>query len=67
LSTWQRRAVVAAITLAFFATGQKLLILIGLVALFRAFQATPATADSRTLVTFIGLVGALSWLAHAVG
>jgi Zn-dependent protease len=67
LSSAQRVAVVAATALAFFVTGQKLLILVGLVAVFRAFQTTTAAGDSRTLAMFVGLVGALSWLAHAVG
>ena len=46
LSNVQRLMIVAATALAFFATGQKLLILVGLVATLRAFQST-TTADSR--------------------
>lgn len=66
LSNVQRLTIVAASALAFAATGQKLLILVGLVAAFRAFQAT-TTADSRTFATFVGLLAALSWLARSVG
>jgi len=66
LSNVQRLTIVAASALAFAATGQKLLILIGLVATFRAFQAT-TTADSRAFATFVGLIAALSWLARSVG
>jgi Zn-dependent protease len=66
LSNIQRMTIVAASALAFAATGQKLLILLGLVAAFRAFQAT-TTADSRAFATFVGLIAALSWLARSVG
>lgn len=66
LSNGQRLAVVAATAVAFAATGQKLLILVGLVAMFRAFQATTAS-DNRTFATFVGLIVALSWLARSVG
>jgi Zn-dependent protease len=66
LSNVQRLTIVGASALAFAATGQKLLILLGLVATFRAFQTTTA-ADSRTFATFVGLIAALSWLARSVG
>jgi Zn-dependent protease len=66
LSNVQRLTIVAASALAFFATGQKLLILLGLVAAFRAFQST-TTADGRTFATFVALIAALSWLARSVG
>jgi Zn-dependent protease len=68
LSQWQRLTVVGVVALALFATGQGLLIILGLVAVFRAFQKTATTAgDMQTLVTFVVLVGALSWLARGVG
>ena len=68
LSQWQRLAVVGVVALALFATGQGLLIILGLVAVFRAFQKTATAAgDRHTLVTFVVLVGALSWLARGVG
>ena len=66
LSNVQRLTIVAASALAFAATGQKLLLLLGLVAAFRAFQAS-TTADSRAFATFVGLIAALSWLARSVG
>jgi len=66
LSNVQRLTIVGASALAFFATGQKLLILVGLVAAFRTFQST-TTADSRTFATFVALIAALSWLARSVG
>jgi len=66
LSQWQRLTVVGVVALALFATGQGLLIVLGLVAVFRAFQKTTIAGDVHTLVTFVGLVGALSWLARSV-
>lgn len=66
LSNAQRLIVVAAAAAAFVATGQKLLILVGAVAIFRAFQQTTAS-DKRALFTFVGLIIALSWLARSVG
>jgi Zn-dependent protease len=67
LSNAQRLIVVAAAAAAFAATGQKLLILIGAVAAFRAFQSTTSSSDNRTLATFVVLIVALSWLARSVG
>jgi len=68
LSRGQRLAVVGVVLLALVATGQGLLIVLGLVAAFRAFQQQAASAgDARTLATFVVLVGALSWLARSVG
>ena len=66
LSTWQRWGVVLALALAFALTAQKLLIIIGLVAAFRALQRTSVPGDARALATFVALVGALSWLAIPV-
>ena len=66
LSSVQRWAVVAALALAFVFTAQKLLIIVGLVAVFRAFQRTAVPGDARALATFVGLVGALSWLSMPV-
>lgn len=66
LSRIQRWAIVAVIALAFVLTQQKLLIIVGAVAVFRAFQkAVVGAGDQRTLVTFALLVAALSWLSTA--
>jgi hypothetical protein len=51
------------IALAYFATHQKMLLLIGAVALWRAFQKTAVPGHRDTLLKFSGLVAALSWLA----
>lgn len=56
---------VGALALAFAVTGQKLLI-IGLVAIFRAFERTSVPGDAHALGTFLVLIGALSWLAVPV-
>lgn len=66
LSSAQRWAAVAALALAYVFTAQKLLIIVGLVAVFRAFQRTTAPGDARALATFVALVGALSWLSLPV-
>lgn len=66
LSTWQRLIVVATIIAAFALTGQKLLLLVGLVAVYRAFQRTDAAGDATATATFVVLVGALSWLSLGV-
>ena len=66
LSRTQRIAVVAAIALVFAVTGQRLLLLVGIVALVRVFQATTAEGDTRTMATYIGLVAALAWLSRHV-
>lgn len=59
----QRWLVVAAIALAFALSGQKLLLLVGAVAVWRSFQPPTSTGDRRTLVTFLVLIGAFTWLA----
>ena len=66
LSRRQRIAVVAATALAFAVTRQRLLLLVGIVALVRAAQTTTAAGDTRTMATFMGLVAALSWLSRHV-
>lgn len=63
LNALERWVVVGSIGAAYFATGQRLLLLIGLVAAWRAFQRPAGPGDRRTLLTFVVLVAALSWLA----
>ena len=63
LSSAQRTVLVCVIALAYFATHQKMLLLIGAVALWRAFQKTAVPGHRDTLLKFSGLVAALSWLA----
>lgn len=63
LSAFERWVVVAVIAACYFASGQRLLILIGLVAAYRAFQRSAGPGDRQTLLTFVALTGALTWLA----
>jgi hypothetical protein len=67
LSRWERWAVVGAIAVAFLLTEQRLLLIVGGVAVWRALQREVGPGDRRVLATFAMLVGALSWLARAVG
>ena len=69
LSTVERWAVVATMAAAFALTHQKLLLIVGAVAVWRAFQrGAVGPGDRRALATFAVLVLALSWLSvqHAL-
>jgi Zn-dependent protease len=63
----ERWVVVGALALALLATEQKLLFVIGAVAVYRAMQREAGPGDRRALATFVVLVGSLAWLARAVG
>jgi Zn-dependent protease len=63
LSRWQRWAAVAALALAFNLTGQKMLLIVGAVALFRAFGVTVPKGDNKAFGTYVALVFALAWLS----
>lgn len=63
LAGWQRVAVVFAIAAAFYLTNQKMLLVVGAVAAFRAFQRTDAKGDMSAFATFTVLVFALAWLS----
>lgn len=67
LGRWERWVVVGVIGVAFLLTGQKLLILVGGVAVWRAVQREVGPGDGRVLATFVVLVGALAWMAAGVG
>jgi Zn-dependent protease len=67
LSRWERWVVVAVIALAFLLTGQKLLIIVGAVAVWRAVQREVGPGSGRVLATFVVLLGALAWMAAGVG
>lgn len=67
LGRWERWAVVGALVVALLLTGQKLLIIVAGVAVWRAVQREVGPGDTRVLATFLLLVGALSWLAQGVG
>ena len=64
LSRAERWIVVVAIAIAFWLTRQRLLLLVGIIAIYRAFDKdAPAERDPATLGTFIILIAALSWLS----
>jgi Zn-dependent protease len=67
LSRLERWAVVAVIAAALYLTGQRLLIIVGAVAIYRAAQRDVGPGDRNAFATFVTLVIALSWLAHGVG
>ncbi len=66
LARWERWALVAAIGLALFLTGQRLLLIVGGVAAWRSLQRETGPGDARVLATFVVLVMALSLLASNV-
>ncbi|MEW5917813.1 MAG: site-2 protease family protein [Gemmatimonadota bacterium] len=63
LSRMQRWSIVAALVAAVFVTGQKLLIIVAAVAVWRAFQKDEGPGDQRALLTFVALIFALGWLS----
>jgi Zn-dependent protease len=66
LASLQRWIVVAVIVLMLLVTGQRMLVLIGGVAVWRAFQRESGPGDRGALATFVVLVVALSILARTV-
>ena len=66
LSRWERWALVAAIALALMVTGQRMLFLVGGVAVWRSLQRETGPGDTRAFGTFVVLVFALSLLARGV-
>jgi len=67
LARWERWALVAVIGLALWLTEQRMLFLIGGVAVWRALQRETGPGDLRVLATFGVLVLALSLLARGLG
>lgn len=66
LGRWERWAVVGTVAVAGLLTGQRLLFIVGAVAVWRAAQREVGPGDRRVLATFVVLVGVLSWLARTV-
>jgi Zn-dependent protease len=64
LSRPQRWAAVAVIAGTFWLTAQKFLLIVGAVAIFRAFQRTTTPGHTRTLMAYSALVIALGWLSR---
>jgi Zn-dependent protease len=67
LARWERWTLVATIALALLITEQRLLFIVGGVAVWRSMERQVGPGDSRVLATFMALVLALSLLAHGVG
>jgi Zn-dependent protease len=63
LSSVHRFILIIVIAAVYLATQQKMLLLVGVVALWRAFQRTAVPGDLPTLLKFSALVASLSWLA----
>ena len=66
LSRQQRWAVIGAIAIAFLLTNQRMLLIIGLVAVWRAVEREQGPGDNKAFATYVALIGALSWLSHAI-
>jgi Zn-dependent protease len=67
LARWERWALVGAIALMLMLTEQRMLFIVGGVAVWRALQKDVGPGDTRVLATFVVLVAALSLLARGVG
>ena len=67
LSRIERWIVVATIGVMLYITGQRMLFIVGGVAVWRAVQKEVGPGDERVLATFVGLVVLLSWIAKGVG
>jgi len=67
LNRVERWAVVVAIGVMLWLTGQRLLFIVGGVAVWRAVQREVGPGNQRVLATFLLLVVALSWIAKGVG
>jgi Zn-dependent protease len=66
LARWERWALVGAIAVALMLTGQRLLFIVGGVAIWRSFEQKSGPGDTRVLATFVVLIIALSVLARGV-
>ena len=67
LSRTERWIVVASIGVMLWLTSQRLLFIVGGVAVWRALQRDVGPGDRRVLATYVLLVVALSWIAKGVG
>jgi Zn-dependent protease len=58
-----RWGIVVACAVAFWVTRGPLLVVVGAVAIWRAFRKEQDRGDVRTFLTFLGLIAALSWMS----
>ena len=66
LSRQQRWIIVSVVAFALLITGVRMLWLVGAVALYQALREKAGPGHSPTVLTFAGLILALSWFARAV-
>ncbi|MDQ2767803.1 MAG: site-2 protease family protein [Gemmatimonadota bacterium] len=66
LNRQQRVAVIGVVTIAYLLTNQKMLAIVGIVAVWRAVQKEQGPGDTKAFGTYVLLIAALSWLARAV-
>jgi Zn-dependent protease len=62
LTRSQQCVVVAAVAIAFAVTGQRMLVLVGAVGIWRIFRPSETKPNGTALATFVALIAALSWL-----
>jgi Zn-dependent protease len=67
LARWERWVVAGTAALALLLTGQRILVIVGGVAVWRAFQAEVGPGDTRVLGVFALLILVLALLARGVG
>jgi Zn-dependent protease len=66
LNRAQRWAIVGTLAIAYLLTNQKMLVIVGIVAVWRAVQKEQGPGDTKAFATYVMLVGALSWLSRAI-
>jgi Zn-dependent protease len=67
LARWERWIVASAAALAFLLTGQRLLVILSGVAVWRAFQVDVGPGDTRVLAVFATLILVLALIARGLG
>jgi Zn-dependent protease len=66
LNRYERIAATGAVGIAYLLTNQKMLMIVGIVAVWRAVQREQGPGDQKAFGTYVMLIGALAWLAFAV-
>ena len=66
LNRHQRIAATGAVGIAYLLTNQKMLMIVGIVAVWRAVQKEQGPGDQKAFGTYVMLIAALAWLAFAV-
>jgi Zn-dependent protease len=66
LKRQERIAAICVIGIAYVLTNQKMLMIVGIVAVWRAVQKEQGPGDQKAFGIYVMLIGALSWLTFAV-